>query len=178
MPEEYLDIVDENDNPTGEKELRSVAHTKGLRHRTVHIYFYRAQNNNIELLVHLRSKNKSSQPNKWDTRFGGHVEAGQTINSAALRETQEETGIKIRISDLIKGLKRNYESGTNKEISQTYYYNFRDNLEKLSFDDGEVQRVKWMNFDEIEKSMRNNSQEWAASITGLMLIRKDLASKI
>ena len=41
MQEEYLDIVDENENLTGEKELRSVVHAKGLWHRVVHIYFFR-----------------------------------------------------------------------------------------------------------------------------------------
>ena len=31
---EYLDIVDENGNPTGEKVERAYAHKNGVRHRT------------------------------------------------------------------------------------------------------------------------------------------------
>ncbi len=57
---EYSDIVDENGNLTGEKELRSVVHEKGLWHRTVYIYFYHIANGEIQSLPHLRSKIKSS----------------------------------------------------------------------------------------------------------------------
>ena len=76
MEKEYLDLVDENNNLTGEKELRSVVHSTGLWHRTVHIYFFRKINNIFEFLVHLRSKDKDLRPNCWDTRFGGHIKAG------------------------------------------------------------------------------------------------------
>ena len=35
---EIFDIVDENGNPTGQTIERSLAHTNGVRHRTVHIW--------------------------------------------------------------------------------------------------------------------------------------------
>jgi hypothetical protein len=35
---EYLDIVDENGNPTGEKVERAYAHKNGIRHRTAHVW--------------------------------------------------------------------------------------------------------------------------------------------
>lgn len=178
--EEYLDIVDENGNLTGEKELRSVCHEKGLWHQTVHIYFYRKNNNIVELLPHLRSKNKSSHPNKWDTRFGGHVEESQTMDEAAIRELTEETGLTLEIESIIKGLKRSYcgDDGKNKEVTQIYYYNFNETLDKLSFDDGEVQKVKWMSFDDIEKSMKEAPNKWTGSTEGLSNIKKDLFGKI
>ncbi|KKQ52515.1 MAG: hypothetical protein US70_C0008G0002 [Parcubacteria group bacterium GW2011_GWD2_38_11] len=177
MLEEYLDIVDEKGNLTGEKELRSVCHEKGLWHQTVHIYFYRNNDGVIELLPHLRSKYKSSHPNRWDTRFGGHVETGQSMNEAAEREVKEETGIKIEINDLLRGLKRVYDGGANKEVTQVYYYNFDDDLGRLTFDDGEVQEVRWMNFDEIEKEIIKNPEKWSGSVKGLQLIKKDLLQK-
>ena len=31
---EYIDIVDEQGNPTGEKVERSIAHSQGIRHST------------------------------------------------------------------------------------------------------------------------------------------------
>lgn len=41
MPEEYLDVLDEKGNLTGEKKLRSEIHAKGLWHKVVHgIHFY------------------------------------------------------------------------------------------------------------------------------------------
>ena len=41
---EYLDIVDEQGQPTGEIISRTLAHTKGIRHRTAHIWIVRRKN--------------------------------------------------------------------------------------------------------------------------------------
>ena len=38
---EYIDIVDEHGIPTGETIERSIAHSKGIRHRTAHIWIVR-----------------------------------------------------------------------------------------------------------------------------------------
>ena len=42
---EYLDIVDEQGQPTGEIISRTLAHTKGIRHRTAHIWIVRRKTN-------------------------------------------------------------------------------------------------------------------------------------
>lgn len=97
MSNEYLDIVDENNNPTGKKRLRSEVHTLGLWHRTVHIYFFRERNGGIEFLVHLRAKNKDLNPNKWDTRFGGHIRAGEKLEDTVIKEVHEELGLQISL---------------------------------------------------------------------------------
>lgn len=178
MSEEYLDIVDEDGNLTGEKELRTVCHEKGLRHQTVHIYLYRKNNGRLEILPHLRSKFKASNPSAWDTRFGGHVETGQTINEAALRELQEETGLEVDMEDLLIGPIEFYDGGKNKEVVSAFYYNFTDGLNKLSFDDGEVQEVRWMSFEEIEREMNDKSKTWTGSVRGLYAIKNDLLQKI
>ena len=178
MSEEYLDIVDENGNLTGEKELRSIVHAKGLWHRTVHIYFYRVKNNAIEILVHLRSAFKDLDPNKWDTRFGGHIDSGKSEEEAVAKELKEETGIQINLRDLLKGKIRKYDGIKNKEFFSTYYYNFLGNGEELSFDDGEVQEVKWMSENEIINAMQNNSEIWTGGNDGFRKVMQDLKNKI
>ena len=35
---EYLDIVNETGQPTGETVSRDIAHRDGIRHRTAHVY--------------------------------------------------------------------------------------------------------------------------------------------
>ena len=49
------------------------------------------------LLLH-RSSN-AANPGLWDLP-GGHVESGETLATAARRETKEETGFDVRIRDL------------------------------------------------------------------------------
>lgn len=178
MQEEYLNIVDENGNTTGEKELRSVVHAKGLWHRVVHIYFFRIKDDAIEILVHLRSKFKDLDPDKWDTRFGGHIDSGKSAEEAVLKETKEETGLEINLKDLLKGKANKYDGEKNKEFIYIYYYNFLGNKEELSFDDGEVQKVKWMNENEIMDSMKSNPKIWTGGNKGFMKTITELKSKI
>src|SRR3989338_1296834 len=116
--EEYFDIVDENNQQTGEKRLRFEAHTLGLWHRTVHIYFFRQKDNQIEFLVHLRSKYKDLHPNCWDTRFGGHLKSGETIEKTVINEIKEELGLEIDLNSLIKGSVHKRDKKTNRERSE------------------------------------------------------------
>ena len=169
--EEYLDILDEEGDSTGQTAPRSVAHSQGFWHRTVHIYFYRKKENNVELLVHLRSKTEDLNPGKWDTRFGGHLKAGETLEQAVVNEVKEEVGLKLLASQLALGpiFKRN--NGANCEFTHAYFYNYKGNLTDLHFNDGEVQEIKWMDINAILTSIQTNSEEWAPGLEKFKKIR-------
>ena len=49
---EYIDIVDEQGNPTGEKVERSIAHSQGIRHRTAHIWIVRKVNGRYQVMLY------------------------------------------------------------------------------------------------------------------------------
>ena len=174
MKEEYLYIVDVNNVSTGEKIPRKEAHEKGRWHRTVHLYLYRKKEDSLEFLVHLRSMQKDSNPGKWDTRFGGHVEFGQESDVAVKREAQEEIGMDTDKLGLKKGIIRKGVSGTNKEFTHAFYGEFEGETSELKFNDGEVQEVKWMGEAEIGRSMDENPQAWSASKESLTLIADDI----
>ncbi|KKP91551.1 MAG: Hydrolase, NUDIX family [Parcubacteria group bacterium GW2011_GWA2_36_10] len=174
MPEEYLDIIDENNNLTGAKKLRSEVHAKGYWHRTVHIYFFRFQNKEIEVLVHLRAKTKDLHPNCWDTRFGGHLKSGENIEMAVVGEIKEEVGLKINLSDLIKGPIRKRDNYPNNEFTHVYFYNFDRDLTELKFEDAEVQEIKWMKETSIVKNLTDNPNDWSDSLDGFKSVIKVL----
>jgi 8-oxo-dGTP pyrophosphatase MutT (NUDIX family) len=44
------------------------------------------------VLLGLRAPSKKSWPGHWDT-IGGHVEDGESLDNALIREVQEETGV-------------------------------------------------------------------------------------
>ena len=73
---EYIDIVDEQGNPTGEKVERSIAHSQGIRHRTAHIWIVRKVNGRYQVLMQKRAMNKESFPGMFDTSSAGHIQAG------------------------------------------------------------------------------------------------------
>ena len=45
-----------------------------------------------KVLLGLRAASKKVWPNHWDT-IGGHVEDGESLDDALIREVQEETGV-------------------------------------------------------------------------------------
>ena len=94
---ELLDIVNENDEVTGQAE-RDEVHAKGLLFRLVYVCFYTPDKH---IILQKRSLSKKNDPGKLTTTVSGHVGAGQSYLEAAIRETSEETGIQIDPTSLI-----------------------------------------------------------------------------
>jgi isopentenyl-diphosphate Delta-isomerase len=178
MTEEFLDIVDENNELTGQSMPRSRVHTEGIWHRTVHIYLFRKNNDEIEFLVHHRSQFKDLNPDKWDTRFGGHIKAGISLENGAKSELKEEIGLEIDTNKLIEGIWNKRNKFPNCEFTKTYYFEFNGNIEDLKFNDGEVQEVKWMSIEEVKGSMLKTHSEWSAGINGFMKVSDYLVAKL
>lgn len=172
--EEYLDIVDENNNITGEKKLRSLIHKDGSWHRTVHIYYFMKKNNEYCFLVHLRSKEKDLCPNMWDTRFGGHLKSGQDVKQTLISELEEEIGLRADINNFISGPVTKREDFPNNEFTHVYYYQGLEDINNLKFVDNEVQEASWLSAQDIIKEIKNNSNDWAPSLEGFESIYKYL----
>jgi len=94
---ETLNIVDDNDNIIG-VETREEIHKNGLLHREVHVDFITPDK---EIIFQHRAKDKDTFPDLLDAAVGGHVEIGQSYEETALKETAEETGVKLKPDDLI-----------------------------------------------------------------------------
>jgi len=87
--DEILDIVDENDRVIGQSP-RGKAYAEGLRHRCA---FIQARDARGRLFVHRRTPVKLVFPSLYDMFVGGVVGAGESYDSAALREAEEELGV-------------------------------------------------------------------------------------
>lgn len=90
--DEWLDLVDEQDNVIGRK-LRSEVYAEGLSNfRVVNAFVVNARS---ELWIPRRGPNKRIFPNALDMSMGGHVESGETYDESFRRETAEELNIDI-----------------------------------------------------------------------------------
>ncbi|MFM9367877.1 NUDIX hydrolase [Streptomyces sp. Da 82-17] len=87
--DEILDIVDEQDRVVGTAP-RGVAYAEGLRHRCV---FVLARDADGRVFVHRRTPTKLVFPSLYDMFVGGVVGAGESYDTAALREAEEELGV-------------------------------------------------------------------------------------
>lgn len=89
MNEEWLEEVDEFDRVIGLHPRREI-HRLGLRHRSAHIFLFDPAG---RLFLQKRSMRKDVHPGCWDTSAAGHVDPGETYDTAAARELREELGI-------------------------------------------------------------------------------------
>jgi 16S rRNA (adenine1518-N6/adenine1519-N6)-dimethyltransferase len=87
---EIFDVVDEQDRVTG-RLTRGEVHARKLLHRAVHVFVI---NRGGDLLLQQRSMFKDAHPGVWDSSVSGHLDAGEDYQTAAVRELEEEMGIR------------------------------------------------------------------------------------
>lgn len=134
MADTYLSVVDGDDFVVG-RQLRSIVHKQGLRHREVHVWFVTKDK---ELVLQRRSAHKDTYPGLLDATVGGHVEEHQDYMSAALMEVAEETGLTVGRTLLtplakIDVTQVDAERGiTNKVFRMVYLFRFNGALSDLT----------------------------------------------
>jgi isopentenyldiphosphate isomerase len=88
--EEIVTIVDQNNQVVG-AEPRSKMRAEGLPHRANYILVFNSEG---ELFLQERTMNKDIYPGYHDVATGGVVLAGESYDASALRELEEELGIR------------------------------------------------------------------------------------
>ena len=153
---EYIDIFDENNNPTGIVKEKKQAHEDGDFHRTAHIWII---NNKKELLLQKRSSSKKTHPNCWDISGAGHIRAGETVIEGAIRELEEELGVKTKESDLkFISIVKSTKNPKNYEFQYVYLLECNNKIEEYIFEDNEVSEVKYVYFEDLEKMVENKTE--------------------
>jgi len=88
--DELFDIYDNTGRRVG-TALRSAVHgNPALLHHAAHVLVF---DRSGRLLLQKRKMNKRIQPGKWDASVGGHLSAGESFETGAARELQEELGL-------------------------------------------------------------------------------------
>lgn len=156
-PREFFDIIDSDGNVTGKIKERSLAHEEGTFHKTAHIWIVRPNaDGSFAVLLQKRSKNKDSDPGCFDISSAGHIPAGSDILESALRELEEELGIKAKASDLTfafwheVNLQDEFYGRPflNHELSGVYFYQKPIDVNELCLQAEEVESVLWMDYEE------------------------------
>lgn len=90
MADTPIQVVDENDEPIGAATIVEARQT-GAFHRISRVM---VEDTKGRILLQKRSMSMEAWPGYWDNSAAGHVDYGETYEVAAVRELQEEIGIK------------------------------------------------------------------------------------
>lgn len=117
---ELLDVLDATGRPTGIRKPRAEVHRDGDWHRSFHLWIVKDA---LSVLFQRRSKFKDFEPFKIDVTVGGHLAAGETVEDA-LREVEEELGLRVAAKDLIylktRRSERVYPAACDREVQEVY----------------------------------------------------------
>lgn len=176
---EYFDIRTANGALTGQTKERSQVHRDGDTHGTAHIWILRPnKEGSFDLLLQRRSPAKDSHPNCLDISTAGHLSAGQDFLEAALRELEEELGIRARPEELHfvgmhHGIFHGEYSGVpfhDDEISAVYLYTKPVEAHKLTLQTEEVASVTWMRYEDCLSQVKAHSAEFCIFADELEMI--------
>lgn len=88
--DEIFVVVDKNDKIIGYRTRYECHHNKQLIHRVTAVAVFNDQG---QILLQKRSKNKDVNPGLYTLSVSGHVSKGESYKQAAQRELREELGI-------------------------------------------------------------------------------------
>lgn len=145
--EEYFPILNLEGEVIG-KATRKECHSGSmLLHPVVHLHIFREGG---YIYLQKRSLTKDIQPGKWDTAVGGHVDYGETIEDALLREVREELGL----TDILphKLISYIFQSEIEREMVNVYYIHVNDEFAP-TFDPVEIDDARFWHTDEIDSAI-------------------------
>lgn len=157
---EYLEIVDEQNNLTGETEERDIIHEKGLWHREISVWI---MNQKGEVLLQKRSPNKKQGANNWSI-CAGHVDLGEQPIMTAVREIKEELGLTVQKNDLrelfVEKATNKLPNSYNNVFSYKYFLKTNTPIDTYKIDINEVSEIKYISLEELEQLMEEKPSNY------------------
>lgn len=161
---EEIDILNPDGSPAGFRLPRKKVHEEGLHHRSIHLWIV---NNEGQLLIQKRSRDKKAHPGLWDVSCAGHIEAGDNSESTVVKETMEELGIEVKPSEFnycFTVLTKNvHDSGRyrDNEFIDIFLMIKDISLESINFDKSEVEDVRYINLKDFKKTVSEKNQDFS-----------------
>ena len=171
MSDEFVILVDENDNPTGTEEKVKCHLPNGKLHRAFTALLF---DKNGRLVLTRRAKGKMLWPEDWDGTFASHPRESETYVSSGERRMPEELGIEGKLDYLHKfEYHVPYKDvGSENEVCGTLIGVIDEDTE-LKEIEGEIDEIKWISAEELISEIKINPKIYCP----WMLIALDLLEK-
>lgn len=159
----HIEIVDADDQVIGSATMTE-AHEQKLIHRIVRVLVC---NSRHQILLQRRSEHIRIMPGRWDHSVGGHVDAGESYDAAAYRETEEElglTGVTLQLVDHYYA-----EENIGPRIVYRYnqlYYCKTDN--SIRYDTEEISEIKWVDMQKLHDWMAREPEAFTPPLEDVL----------
>ena len=171
MAEEFVILVDQNDNPIGKEEKVKCHLPDGKLHRAFTALLF---DESGRLVLTRRAKEKMLWPGDWDGTFASHPRESETYVSSGERRMPEELGIEGELDYLHKfEYHVSYKDvGSENEICGTLI-GVIDKSTELKEIEGEIDEIKWISSKELLSEIKANPEIYCP----WMLIALELLDK-
>ena len=158
MTEEFLILVDKNDNPIGTEEKIKCHLPNGKLHRAFTVLLF---DRNHRLLLTRRSETKMLWPGDWDGTVASHPRKTETYVSSAERRLPEEIGASCKLDYLFKfEYHVPYKDiGSENEICGTLIGIVSDDFQMKLVED-EISEIKWISESELFSDIMKNPETY------------------
>ena len=156
MADEYVILVDKNDNPIGLEEKVKCHLPNGKLHRAFTALIFDKEG---RLLITRRSLSKMLWPGDWDGTVASHPREKETYVSSAERRMPEEIGISCKFDYLFKfEYHVPYKDvGSENEICATLL-GIVEKSSKFRLVKEEIAEIKWITADELIEDLQKNPE--------------------
>jgi isopentenyl-diphosphate delta-isomerase len=154
--DELFDVVDEQDRVVGQAR-RADVHARRLLHRAVHVLCLDEAG---RVFLQRRSMLKDSAPGKWCASCSGHLDAGEDYDAAALRELEEEIGVRVEPAALERWLRLEACRETGMEFLWVYRVRHAG---PFTLHPAEIMDGAWYGRDELDQALRERAGEFAGA---------------
>ncbi|HUC78779.1 MAG TPA: NUDIX domain-containing protein [Candidatus Saccharimonadales bacterium] len=154
---ELTEVVNIKGKPTGLIDTFNKAMHQGDLHRGIRLAIY---TNEGKVLLQKRSSSILFNQNLWDISMGGLVDANETPEQAAIRELNEEMGIKISEDQLEPIGVWHYHHHLKPDYNKNellYVYLVQINQKtNFTLQESEVSKYKYIPVKELEKMINEH----------------------
>lgn len=151
MKEDFVILVDENDNPIGLMP-KMEAHEKAVLHRAFSVFIL---NEKKELMLQQRAAHKYHSPLLWTNTCCSHQKEYETNLQAGNRRLSEEMGFQTPLKELFHFIyKAPFDNGLTEHELDHVMIGFYENNPIIN--EEEVATWKWMDIESVKNDIEQN----------------------